>query len=91
MPAHLFLLETPRSHETIRALEELLEAARNGKVRGIAYAAFTGPRSYIADAVGAAAKDPTYARGALLMLGQKLGQTVIHDLPPSPVTSPPKP
>lgn len=68
------LLEPPVCGDTIKVLEELLEDARRGVIRGVAFVAIEARYVYTADAVGLALKNPTFTRGALLMLGTRLAE-----------------
>lgn len=70
-------LPTPVSEETVRVLEELLEEARSGRVRGIAFVALEARGAYTAHATGLAALDPTRTRGTLFALAAKLEQIML--------------
>jgi hypothetical protein len=72
------LLRPPVSKETVQALEELLEQARTGHIRGLAYVAFEPRGEYTADVTGLAADNLTLTRGALLMLGNKLADVAFQ-------------
>jgi len=64
------------SPDTVRALEELLADARSGRMIGIAYAAMYRSRHYIVNAAGEARRNPTFARGMVAALDDRLGDTV---------------
>ena len=62
--------------ETVEALEQLIDGACNGRHVGIAFAVTTNGREYTMDATGEFLSDPTYARGALATLDDKLGEHI---------------
>jgi hypothetical protein len=66
------------SHETIRALEQLLERARRGEVIGVAYAAMYRRRRYIISCAGEADRNHTFTIGMLQVFSSKLSQKVIR-------------
>jgi len=66
------------SHDTISALEQLLEGARAGDVVGIAYTALLKRRRYLTDAAGECFRDPTFARGLVAALDDHLSSMVHH-------------
>jgi hypothetical protein len=67
------------SNDTVEALETLLEQARNGEVIGVAFVAMLKRRGYIADAAGEAYRNPTFARGMIRALDDKLAHRVAGD------------
>lgn len=64
------------STDTVKCLEQLLMAARNGEVIGLAYAAMMKRRKYIVNTAGEAHKSPTFTRGMIAALNDELGQRV---------------
>lgn len=76
MKAPFVLVPDTISNETVRALEQLLENARSGQVIGLAFAAMLRRRGYIVNSAGEAYRNPTFARGMLRALDDKLGQRV---------------
>lgn len=62
------------SHDTVRALESMLEAARGGELIGMAYAAMFRERKYLVNATGEAYRNPTFSRGMLRDLDDELGR-----------------
>jgi hypothetical protein len=70
------LIEDTNSNDTIECLRTLLEHAERGEVIGIAYAAMLKRRGYIVNTAGEAHRSPTYSRGMLLALDDKLSARV---------------
>lgn len=68
----LTLVRETVSSETIYALEYLLQEAREGHVIGIAYVALQPGRRIQVNALGEAAKEATYTRGAIRDLDDQL-------------------
>lgn len=62
--------------ETVGALENLLEMAKNGQLIGLAYAAVHTDHGYDVGITGHAARCPTYARGQLRALDDLLKDLV---------------
>lgn len=63
--------------ETVECLKVLLHQARQGRVVGIAFCAVLGNRNFITDTAGEAKRHPTWARGMVSTLDDKL-QAAIH-------------
>lgn len=76
MKAPFILVPDNISNETVRSLEQLLEHARKGEVIGIAFAAMLKRRGYIVNSSGEAFRNPTFARGMVQALDDKLAQRV---------------
>jgi len=72
MKAPYVLIPDNVSHETVKCLEQLLVEARKGEVIGLAYAAMLKRRGYIADSAGEAYRNPTFARGMVAALDDRL-------------------
>jgi hypothetical protein len=70
------LIEDVISNETIQCLRTLLQQAERGEVIGIAFAAMLKQRGYIVNTAGEAHRSPTYSRGMLLALDDKLSLRV---------------
>ncbi|WKB52293.1 hypothetical protein [Eleftheria terrae] len=68
------LVRDLHSHDTVKALEQLLEEARQGKVIGIAFAAMCRRRRFFVSAAGEAHRNPTFARGMVAALDDSLSQ-----------------
>ncbi len=68
------LVPSDISHDTVEALTELLDQAHKGKVIGIAFAVMCKGRDYFTDAAGEARRSPTFARGMVMDLSDKLGR-----------------
>lgn len=64
------------SPDTIVALEELLAHARKGQLIGIAFVGMYRRREYICNTTGEARRSPTFTRGMLKALDDKLGAFV---------------
>lgn len=60
------------SNDTVKALETLLANARRGEVIGIAFAAMLKGRAYIVNTAGEAHRNPTFSRGMLAALSDRL-------------------
>lgn len=62
------------SHDTVEALQTLLDEAKKGNLIGIAFAAmYTKPtRRYATEAAGEADRNPTFALGTVIVLLYKL-------------------
>ena len=58
--------------EIVACLEELCAQAKRGNVSGIAFVAFVEGYGFVANAAGTAFSDPTYTRGMLCALDDKL-------------------
>lgn len=69
-PFHL--VERSISTETVECLETLLDHAKKGDLIGIAYAVMYEQRGYFCSAAGEAHRSPTYTRGMLCALDDKL-------------------
>lgn len=62
------------SHDTVQCLEQLLERAKKGEVIGVAYAAMFRQREYTVHTCGEMHKNPTFCRGAVAALSDKLSR-----------------
>ena len=72
-PRPVFRLAGPApSHDTIQALEDLLQDARSGKLVGLLYCAMFDRRAYRVGAAGEAHRSPTFARGMVCALDDEL-------------------
>lgn len=70
------LVKNTISHDTVEALEQLLIEARSGDIIGITFAAMHNEKTYIIDTVGAAYRNPTFARGMVAALDDELRDMV---------------
>lgn len=70
------LIEDTISNDTVEALEQLLEHARSGEVIGIAFAAMLKRRGYIVNSAGEAFRNPTFSRGMVRALDERLGTRI---------------
>jgi len=68
------LVQDTISSDTVKALEQLLTAAKKGQVIGIAFVAMYKQRKYIANAAGEARRSPTFTRGMIAALDDALGR-----------------
>lgn len=66
------LIEDTVSNETVQCLETLLRAAKSGELVGIAYAVMLKRRGYITNTAGEAHRNPTFSRGMIAALDDKL-------------------
>ena len=65
------------SHDTVEALEQLLEAARAGAIRRLIFGAILQRRRYLVNIAGDVARDPTFARGVCGAIEDEL-RNMIH-------------
>lgn len=64
------------SHDTVKCLETLLRHARAGEVIGVAFAVALKRRAYITDTAGECHRNPTFARGMIAALDDRLAARV---------------
>lgn len=64
------------SHDTIEALQNLLDEARTGTLIGIAFAAMYKRRNFIVNTAGEAYRSPTFTRGMIAALDDQLREMV---------------
>lgn len=64
------------SRDTVEALEQLLEAAREGQIVGLAFGAMLRRKRYLVNCAGEACRDPTTARGMICALDDELSVLV---------------
>jgi hypothetical protein len=64
------------SRDTVQCLRELLAQAERGEVIGVIYAAMHKRRKYTVHACGEADRNPTFARGMVVALDDKLSRRV---------------
>lgn len=64
------------SSDTVECLEQLLEQAKRGQVIGLGFVAMLKKRGYIVNTTGEAHRNPTWSRGMLRALDDKLGQRI---------------
>lgn len=64
------------SHDMVEALEQLLEAAREGQAIGMVFGVMLKRSRYIVDSAGEARKNPTLARGICLAIDDELRDMV---------------
>lgn len=60
------------SNDTVQALETLLSNARRGEIIGIAFVAMLKGRTYIVNTAGEAHRNPTFSRGMVAALDDRL-------------------
>lgn len=60
------------SHETIEALEQLLDMARSGRILGFAIVAMCKRREFFAETCGEAHRNPVFTRGMIAALDDHL-------------------
>ena len=76
MKPPFILIPDTISNQTVLALEQLLHEARRGPLIGFAFAAMVKQRGYIVNSAGEAYRNPTFARGMLRALDDRLGERV---------------
>lgn len=78
--APIVLVPDTVSNETVRALQQLLKHARAGDIVGLGFVAMLKPtaqrRGYIANTAGEMHRNPTFTRGMLAALDDKLSQRI---------------
>lgn len=62
------------SHDTIEALEFLLQEAKSGELIGLAYGAMLRRRTCIVDTAGEAYRNPLFALGVVCLLSDDVAQ-----------------
>jgi hypothetical protein len=76
MKPPFILLPDTISTDTVKCLETLLRHARKGEVIGLAFAAALKRRAYVTNTAGECHRNPTFARGMLAALDDKLAMRV---------------
>lgn len=72
-PPRFHLVGDAISDDVVEALEELLAQAKRGQVIGLAYAAMYKRRHYVVNTAGECRKNPTFTRGMVRALDDRLG------------------
>lgn len=72
MRAPFRLVPASVSHDTVQALQELLDDAKKGHIIGVAFCAMYKRREFIVETTGEAFRNPVFARGMLACLDDKL-------------------
>ncbi len=70
------MIQATVSKDTVEALSELLHAANEGHIQGLAFAAILRGRKFLVDCAGSACTDPTLARGIVAALDDELRNMV---------------
>jgi hypothetical protein len=70
------LIPSSGSNDTAKCVESLAEGVRSRKLIGLAYVAFYSQRDYEAHVCGEADRSPTFARGAVGALDDKLSRRI---------------
>lgn len=68
----------PVSHDTVEALEFLLQEAKSGELIGLAYGAMMKRRSCLIDTAGEAYRNPLFALGIVCMLSDDVAMRARH-------------
>jgi hypothetical protein len=76
MASRFRLVGKATSEDVVEALEVLLAQARKGDLIGIAYAAMFTRRQYIVDTAGECRRNPTFTRGMVRALDDRLSVSV---------------
>lgn len=76
MPNRFRLVADHAPDDVIGALEQLLHEARQGHLIGLAYAAMYKRREYIVDTAGECRRNPTFTRGMVRALDDRLALSV---------------
>lgn len=64
------------SNDLTECLHDLMKEARAGRLTGLAFVGIMGKNGYIADTAGEAHRSPTWTRGALRSLDDKLAARI---------------
>lgn len=72
------VIKDPVSHNTVEALEQLLDEAKRGEIIGLCFVAQRKRREYVTDVTGEAYRNPTFARGMLCALDDAL-RDMVHN------------
>lgn len=72
MQPQLRLVQDAVSEDTIECLQGLLAQAKAGELAGVAYVAIHKDRGYSVNTTGDVARNPTFARGMLQALDDRL-------------------
>lgn len=75
------LAEDKISHETVEALEILLDKARKGDIIGIAFSVMNKRRTYNTSTAGELHRNMTFAVGTLMVLVARLLKEIITRKP----------
>jgi hypothetical protein len=70
------LIRDAVSRDTVEALEQLLVAAQEGQIVGLAFAAALKNRRYVTNVAGTLYRDATLARGMVATLDDELSAIV---------------
>ena len=73
------LVEGETSHDTIIAAKEILSGAESGEVIGAAFVIMYKGRDYVVEVTGEAYNSPTFTRGMVRALDDKL-QKMVHGI-----------
>lgn len=76
MPSPYLLVKDTVSRDTVEALEQLLAAAKEGHITGLAFAAALKNRRYVTNVAGTLYRDATTARGMVATLDDELAAIV---------------
>ena len=74
MPMHLVKDEISR--DVVKALETLLQGAKDGQITGIAFACSLKRNRYLTNVAGFCFKNPTFTRGMVASLSDELAGLV---------------
>lgn len=66
------------SHDVLEALQTLLELAKQGEIRGLAFVCTLPKARYITNVAGTCHRHPTLARGMVMTLSDQLA-SLIHE------------
>lgn len=75
------LVDDNISHETVEALQTLLDKAKRGDIIGLAFTVMNKQRSYNANTAGELHRNMTFAVGTLLVLIARLLRQIISKTP----------
>ena len=64
------------SHDLVKALEELLDIAKSGEAVGLVFGLMFKRKRYIVDCAGEVWRNPTFARGVVCAIDDRLREMV---------------
>lgn len=70
------LIKDTLSHDTVEALQQLLEGAQRGEITGIAFAVTLRRQRFFTNVAGHCFTNPTFARGIVAFLSDELAGIV---------------
>lgn len=79
LPRPYRLVPDALPHDTVECLEHLLHAARKGQLQGLGVVAMFKGREYLVETTGEVHRNPTFARGMVGALEDKISRLMNKD------------